>query len=359
MSVTTLKTSTEPAAWHPPQAVPRAAAEAYLLGAAGREVTLQANERAWRQLGWLPRVLATPTAVETSCELLGRRWPTPWLAAPMAHLRLAHPDAELALALGSAAQGAGMVLSSQANTPLDIVGQAIANDRQRGPLWFQLYPYGQRDDWLRLAQRAQRAGFEAIVLTVDAPVQWSHPRARAAGFALPADWPQPNLPAPVQHGSLDILLQAALRWEDVAWLRTRCPLPLILKGILHPDDARLACERHLCDALIVSNHGGRVLDGLPPTAAALPAVLEAVAQRVPVLVDGGLRCAADVAKALALGARAVLVGRPLIQALMQGGAQDVARLWRLWRDELAGTLALLGSKSIADLRASILYHHVD
>ncbi|MCS6811473.1 MAG: alpha-hydroxy-acid oxidizing protein, partial [Tepidimonas sp.] len=315
MSGATSLTAANPAAQHPQQAVPHAAADAYLLGGAGREVTLRANEAAWQRLGWLPRVLATPTAVETTCELFGRRWPTPWLAAPMAHLRLAHPDAELALALGSAAQGAGMVLSTQANTPLEIVGQAIAHDQERGPLWFQLYPYGQRDDWLRLAQRAQRAGFEAIVLTVDAPVQWSHPRARAAGFALPADWPQPNLPAPARHGSLDWLLQTALRWDDVAWLRVHCPLPLILKGILHPDDARLACERHLCDALVVSNHGGRVLDGLPPTAAVLPAVLQAVAQRIPVLVDGGLRCAADAAKALALGARAVLVGRPLIQAL--------------------------------------------
>lgn len=327
-----------------------AAAAAYFFGGTGTEVTLHANVRAWQAIGWLPQVLATPRQLDTSVTLLGRRWPTPWLAAPMAHLRLAHPDAELGAALASAVQGAGFILSTQATTPLEAVADAVRAEPQRGPLWFQLYPYGTREDWWRLAQRAQRAGFDAIVLTVDAPLQWPSAREQAAGFALPPDWPQPNLPAPAPRGALQTLLGAALRWDDVVWLRQRLDLPLVLKGVLHPQDARRICDTDLGDAVIVSNHGGRVLDGLPATAEALPAVLDAMDGRRPVLVDGGLRRPADVAKALALGADAVLIGRPVVQALASGGAQGLARFWRRWRDEFGATLALLGCSHLAGLR---------
>jgi 4-hydroxymandelate oxidase len=332
-----------------------AAAAAYFFGGAGRETTLQANEAAWQRFRLLPRVLATPSQIDTQITLLGRRWPTPWLAAPLAHLRLAHPHAELGLALACAAQGAGMILSTQATVALEEVARAVGSEATRGPLWFQLYPYGNRQDWLRLGQRAAAAGYEALVLTVDAPVQWTQPRARAAGFALPADWPQPNLPAQPPQGTLASLLAAALNWEDVAWLRQQAPLPLLLKGILHPADADYAISHGLCDGLILSNHGGRLLDGLPATAELLPAMVKAVADRVPVLVDGGLRSALDVVRALALGARAVLVGRPLIMALAEGGAPAVAALWRLWRDEFAATLALCGMAQITDLSPHLFY----
>jgi 4-hydroxymandelate oxidase len=331
-----------------------AAAHAYFSGGAGRETTLRANEAAWQRWRLLPRVLATPTAVETGVTVWGQRWPTPWLAAPMAHLRLAHVQGELGLALGCASQGAGMVLSCQSTTPLEDVARAVLPEPQRGPLWFQLYGYGGREDWLRLAQRAADAGFEALVLTVDAPVQWTHPRAKAAGFALPPDWPQPNLPAAAPRGGLSALLSSALHWDDVAWLRARAPLPLLLKGVLHPMDARRAAEEGLCDGLIVSNHGGRVLDGLPATAEVLPHVIRAVEGRMPVLVDGGLRSVIDVLRALALGASAVLIGRPLIEALTEGGALSVAAFWRHWRDELGATLALVGAGAPADLSPDLL-----
>lgn len=331
-----------------------AATAAYFFGGAGREQTLRANEAAWQRLGLLPRVLRTPQHVSTEVALFGRTWPTPWLAAPMAHLRLAHPHAETGLALASAAQGAGVVLSTQATTPLEAVAKAVLGEVDRGPLWFQLYPYGERAQWRQLAQRAADAGYEALVLTVDAPVQWPHTRARAAGFALPADWPQPNLPAAAPQGTLHSVLAAAPHWEDVAWLRAHVSLPLLLKGVLHADDARTAVDQNLCDGLIVSNHGGRVLDGLPATASVLPAIVEAVAGRVPVLVDGGLRSALDVVRALALGARAVLIGRPLIAALADGGAQAVAALWRQWRDELSALLALCGVQRPDDLHPSLL-----
>ncbi len=326
-----------------------AAAQAYFFGGAGREQTLHANEAAWQQWALLPRVLATPHDVDIGVTLLGQRWPTPWLAAPMAHLRLAHPQAERGLALACAAQGAGFVLSTQATVALEDIVAACRDEPGRGPLWFQLYPYGQRDDWLRLSERAAKAGFEAIVLTVDAPVQWTPPRARAAGFVLPPDWPQPNLPSPPPRGTIDALLMRAVRWDDVAWLRQRCPLPLILKGVLHPADASRACAQRLCDAIVVSNHGGRVLDGAVPTAVALPSVVEAVNGRVPILVDGGLRSVTDVVRALALGAHAVLIGRPLVAALADGGAPRVAQWWRHWRDELTATLALLGIGRLEDL----------
>ncbi|MCX7692168.1 alpha-hydroxy-acid oxidizing protein [Tepidimonas taiwanensis] len=331
-----------------------AAVAAYFFGGAGREETLRANEAAWQRLHLLPRVLRTPAHISTQIQLLDRTWPTPWLAAPMAHLRLAHPHAETGLALASATQGAGMVLSTQATTPLEDVARAVQGEPGRGPLWFQLYPYGTRAQWQQLAQRAADAGYEALVLTVDAPVQWPQTRARAAGFALPTDWPQPNLPAPAPQGTLQSVLAAAPRWEDVAWLRANAPLPLLLKGVLHPDDARTAVDEGLCDGLIVSNHGGRVLDGLPATAAALPAIVAAVRDRVPVLVDGGLRSALDVVRALAMGARGVLIGRPLIAALADGGAQAVASLWRQWRDELGALLALCGVEQPGELHPSLL-----
>jgi 4-hydroxymandelate oxidase len=332
-----------------------AAAQAYFEGGAGDERTLRANIEAWNTYALCPRVLRRLQAIDTGVELLGRRWPRPWLAAPMAHLALAHPSGEWGLALACAAQGAGVVLSSQANTPLEEVARAVLPESARGPLWFQLYPWGGRSDWARLLERVARAGYEAVVLTVDAPLQTGIERARAAGFALPADWPQPNLAARAPRGTLTELLAQAPDWDDLAWLRERCPLPLLLKGILHPDDARTALP--LCDGIIVSNHGGRVLDGVPATAAVLPEIVQAVAGRRPVLVDGGLRRGADVLKALALGASTVLVGRPLVAALTHHGPEGVARLWRQWHDELAAAMALCGLDRLPNRSAPILHPH--
>lgn len=336
----------------PPSA---AAARAYFDGGAGDEMTLRANVAAWRAIGLQPRVLATPARIDTRVTLLGRAWPTPLLAAPMAHLALAHPDAELGLALACAAQGAGMVLSTQATVALETVARAVLPEPARGPLWFQLYPYGRRDDWRRLIERAHAARYEAIVLTVDAPVQWPSDRAGDAGFALPANWPQPNLPAAPVGGALERLLPNALCWDDVAWLCECSPSPVLLKGITHPDDAQRAAE--LAAGVIVSNHGGRVLDGLPATAEVLQTVVSVVDGRCPVLVDGGLRRGLDALKALALGADAVLVGRPLVDALVRDGARGVATLWRGWTDELRGAMALCGAATPQDLAPALLRTH--
>lgn len=339
---------------------------AWLSGGAGDELTLRANRQAWQAQRLSQRVLRPLAGGHTRCELLGRTLTHPILLAPVAYHRLAHPDGEYATAQAAAALGAGMLLSTQSSVPVEAVVQAMRGDPGAGPLWFQLYLQPQREDTLALVARAEAAGCEALVLTVDAPVAGPRDRERRAGFRLPPgvravhldDLPQRGLPAPATSGDpaasvpgsalFDGLLRHAPTWDDVAWLRAHSRLPLLLKGVTHPDDARLALQAGAA-GLIVSNHGGRTLDGLPATAELLPAVVAAVAGRCPVLVDGGIRRGSDVLKALALGASAVLVGRPQLQALAVGGALGVAQMLRLLRDELEIAMALCGCATLADL----------
>jgi 4-hydroxymandelate oxidase len=226
----------------------------------------------------------------------------------------------------------------------------------RGPLWFQLYLQPDRHFTRDLVQRAEAAGYEALVLTVDAPVQGARDRERRAGFRLPAGVRSVNLdgmklpPARTvgvtQSALFDDLLHHAPTWEDLAWLRSITRLPVLLKGVLHPEDALLAIE-HGASGLIVSNHGGRTLDTAVSTAAAMPAVVRAVQGRAPVLVDGGIRRGTDVLKAMALGASAVMVGRPVLHGLANAGAQGVAHVLRLLRDELEIAMALTGCRTLA------------
>jgi 4-hydroxymandelate oxidase len=275
----------------------------------------------------------------------------------MAYQSLAHPDGEHATALAAAAQGAGLVFSTQASAPLDEIATAFLPEAGRGPLWFQLYLQPDRGFTQALVQRAEDAGYEALVLTVDAPVQGARDRERRAGFRLPANVSAVNLaglrnppPRALDAGQsvlFDDLLTHAPGWDDVAWLRSITRLPVLLKGILHPDDARQAIT---CGAagLIVSNHGGRTLDTAVTTAAALPRVAQAVQGDVPLLVDGGIRRGTDVLKAIGLGARAVLVGRPVLQGLANAGATGVAHVLRLLRDELEIAMALTGCRTLAE-----------
>lgn len=340
---------------------------AYLAGGAADEGTLRANRSAWDALRLAPRLLRPLAGGHTRCELFGRRLAHPILLAPVAWQRLAHPDGEFASAQAAAALGAGMVLSTQSSVPVEAVAQVMHEDPEAGPLWFQLYPQPEREDTLALLHRAEAAGCEALVLTVDAPVSGARDRERRAGFVLPAgvsavhlaDLPfggRPRQPPPVPPlGSalFDGLLRQAPTWDDVAWLRARTRLPLLLKGVTHPDDARLALGLGV-DGLIVSNHGGRTLDTMPATAALLPRVAEAVGDALPLLVDGGIRRGTDVLKALALGARAVLVGRPQVHALACGGALGVAQMLRLLRDELEIAMALCGCASLGEVNGALL-----
>jgi 4-hydroxymandelate oxidase len=330
---------------------------AYFSGGAADEITLRANAQAWQAIELLPRVMRRLAGGHTRVKLLGREWPHPIFVAPMAYQRLAHPHGEQATALAAAALGAGLVLSTQASTLLEDVARTFLPEPDRGPLWFQLYLLPDRGFMKTLVQRAEAAGFEALVLTVDAPVQGARDRERRAGFQRPADITAVNLAGRVapaaralKHGQsklFDDLMTHAPTWDDIAWLRSITSLPVLLKGVAHPDDARqaLACG---AAGLIVSNHGGRTLDTVPATAALLPRVLQAVAGDAPVLVDGGIRRGTDVLKAMALGAAAVLVGRPVLHGLANAGATGVAHVLRLLRDELEIAMALTGCSTLAD-----------
>jgi len=335
---------------------------AYFSGGAADEITLRANTHAWQHIELLPRVMRSLSGGHTRVKLLGREWPHPILVAPMAYQRLAHPHAEQATALATCALGAGLVLSTQASTLLEDVAHTFLTEAGRGPLWFQLYLLPDRGFMQSLVQRAEAAGFEALVLTVDAPVQGARDRERRAGFRRPADITAVNLagrvaPAtrslqPGQSRLFDDLMTHAPTWDDIAWLRSITSLPVLLKGVVHPDDARqaLACG---AAGLIVSNHGGRTLDTMPATADLLPRVVEAVAGEAPVLVDGGIRRGTDVLKAMALGASAVLVGRPVLHGLANAGATGVAHVLRLLRDELEIAMALTGCRTLADAPDSL------
>lgn len=336
---------------------------AYFSGGAADELTLHANRRAWEQLQLLPRVLQPLAGGHTRVQLLGRTLAHPILLAPVAYQTLAHPDGELASAHAAAALGAGLVLSTQAGVALETVARAVLTDAGRGPLWFQLYLQHDRGFTRTLVQRAEAAGYEALVLTVDAPTSGARDRERRAGFRLPPGVRAVNLdglpPAPPaaladeQSALFDGLLRHAPTWDDVAWLQAQTRLPVLLKGVLHDADARQAARLGL-DGIIVSNHGGRTLDTAPATARVLPRIVQALAGTMPVLVDGGIRRGTDVLKAMALGANAVLLGRPYVHGLAHAGAMGVAHVLRLLRDELEIAMALCGCSRLDALPADLV-----
>ena len=336
---------------------------AYFAGGAADERCLAANRHAWNAPHLQPRVLRPLAGGHTRVELLGRTLAHPILLAPVAYQRMAHPDGELASAIAASAQEAGFVLSTQASLPLETVAQAVRHDTGRGPLWMQLYLQHDAGFNRELVQRAEAAGYEALVLTVDAPCHGARDRERRAGFRLPPGISAVNLaslpPRPESalrpgHSALfDDLLAATPTWDDIARLQADTRLPLILKGILHPDDARQAARLQV-GGLIVSNHGGRTLDAAPPTADCLPRIAAALQGSLPLLVDGGIRRGTDVLKALALGASAVLVGRPYIFGLANAGAQGVAHVIRLLRDELEIAMALCGVATLDTLPDDLL-----
>ncbi|MEY4506991.1 MAG: hypothetical protein RL297_1569 [Pseudomonadota bacterium] len=320
---------------------------AYLQGGAGDEHTLRANASAWQGITLWPRVLKTSEQTHTRIFLLGREWPTPLLIAPMAHQALVHSQGEMGTALAAAAQGVGMVLSAKANSTLEDVARSTLSDPGRGPLWFQAYPMVDRQHLLDLMRRAHAAGYEALVLTVDAPVQGVRDQERRNPIAWPSHVQAVNLmPYGIKTaGTWAQCLKEAPRWSDVQWLIENAPLPVLLKGITHPEDARMAVSVG-ARGVIVSNHGGRILDGMPSSAEALPAVVQAVAGAIPVLVDGGIRRGTDVLKAMTMGATGVLLGRSVLYGLANGGALGVAHVLRLLLDELQMAMALTGSHDL-------------
>jgi 4-hydroxymandelate oxidase len=332
------------------------AAWAYFAGGAGDEWTLRENVAAFARWPLRSRVLRDLAGANTRVTLFGTELVAPIILGPIAYQRLAHPEGELATTLAASAVATAMVVSTQASVSLEAIAEQAA-----APLWFQLYLQPDRELTAELVRRAERAGYRALVVTVDAPVNGVRNREQRAGFALPAGVAAVNLagirnlPPPPDQALLfgTPLAETAPSWADLEWLRGLTRLPILLKGIVDPDDACQALAAG-ADGLIVSNHGGRALDGVPATIDLLAPVVDAVAGEVPVLMDGGIRRGIDVLRALALGASAVLVGRPQVFALAAAGAPGVAHVIRLLRGELELAMALTGCANIAAINRSVL-----
>jgi 4-hydroxymandelate oxidase len=332
-----------------------AEAWAYLDGGSADELTRRWNRGAFDALRLRGRVLGGfPGGGHTRVTLLGRTLEHPILLAPVALHKLAHPQGELATVLGAAATGTTMVVSTQASVTLE----EVARGAEGAPLWFQLYIQPDRGFTEALVRRAEAAGYEALVLTVDAPVNGVRNREHRAGFRAPPGIEHVNLrgcrAAEAGAGLCGGLMAVAPTWADVAWLRALTRLPLILKGVTEPADAVRAVDAGAA-GLVVSNHGGRTLDTLPATIEVLPRIAEAVGGRVPVLLDGGVRRGTDVVKALAAGASAVLIGRPQVHGLAVAGAPGVAHVVRILRAELEVAMALTGCATPADINRAVLW----
>jgi 4-hydroxymandelate oxidase len=331
----------------------------YIAGGGGDELTMQWNREAFERIRLEGRVLRDMASATTQVELLGMTLPHPIMVAPVAFQKLVHPDGELATVVGASALGAAMVVSTQASVLLEDIARHAA-----APLWFQMYIQHDRGFTQGLAERAAAAGYRALVVTVDAPVNGVRNREQRAGFRFPPGVSAVNLaglppqPAPqVGPGESPVfkgMLDNAPTWRDIEALAAASKLPVVLKGIVSPSDAQAAID-HGAAAVIVSNHGGRTLDTLPATIDALPRVADAVSGRIPLLLDGGIRRGTDVLKALALGARAVLIGQPCIHGLAVGGAAGVAHVLGLLRAELEVAMTLTGCRTLADIDRSVIW----
>ena len=325
----------------------------YVAGGSWDEITLAENDAAWRDFRFIPRVLTDIRKVDLAGSFLGKASALPIAIAPMAAQALAHPDAEGAMARAAAGSGIPMVLSTSASmTAAEVMAAAPAAD-----VLFQLYLIRDLGYARTLVEGAAAAGCRAIVLTVDLPVLGYRERDRRAGFVLPR---MPNVEAAQapaadlgRYAGLDEQRVIGLTWAALATIRSWSSLPLVLKGIVAPEDARIAVE-HGVAGIVVSNHGARQLDRTLCTADALEDVVTAVAGRAEVWVDGGIRRGLDVAIALSLGASGVLVGRPLYWALAAGGQTGVERAVAILREELELTLPLLGCASVTDLRRELV-----
>lgn len=332
---------------------------AYFSGGAADEYLLQRNENGPTQQIW-PRVLADLTQAHTHLSLFGQSLAYPILLAPIAYQKLAHPDGELASALGAAAMQTPYVISMQASERIEHIAQHAP-----GPQWLQWYWQPDQASSAVLLQKAVDSGVQALVLTVDAPVNGIRNTEQRAQFTLPEGIEAVNLMgfqrpilelAPAGQSPLFSrgFLTTTPQWQHIQDFIAASPLPVLLKGILHPLDARRAVDMGAA-GLIVSNHGGRVLDASPTAWQALPLVAQAVKGAVPILLDGGIRRGTDVFTALALGAQAVLVGRPYLYALAAAGASGVAHVLHILRTELEVTMALAGCATLADIQPECLF----
>ncbi|MEU1588441.1 aminotransferase class I/II-fold pyridoxal phosphate-dependent enzyme [Micromonospora sp. NPDC005710] len=323
----------------------------FVAGAAGEERTLAANRAAFDRLHLVPRVLTGSARPSAETRVLGRTWAAPLGIAPTAYHTLVDPDGEVATAAAAGSAGLPFVVSTFAGRSFEDIAKAAS-----APLWLQVYCFRDRATTRRLIERAEQAGFDALVLTVDAPRLGRRQRDIRNGFQLPVGISAANLAgtdgrSPSDHARDEF--DAGLDWSVVSWLRSISPLPILLKGILHPADARRAVDVGV-NGVLVSNHGGRQLDGVPATVDVLPAIAAEVAGAVPVLLDGGVRRGVDVLIALALGADAVLVGRPVLHGLAVDSQRGVQQVMDILVDELLDAMLLSGTATVADAGPQLL-----
>ena len=338
--------------------LPRGAYD-YFAGGAEDERTVSRNVEGYQRFVFLPRVLVDVSRVRTATTVLGASVQTPILLAPTAYQKLAHREGETATARAAGAAGSLMTVSTMATCSLEDVAKAAA-----GPLWFQLYVSPDRSRTERMIERAERAGYRALVLTVDTPRLGRRERDLRTHFKLPphlllANFAEEGKPAerwealPGRARAANDLVDPTMTWETVGWLRSASKLPIVLKGIMRPDDALRAVDAGV-SGIWVSNHGGRQLDAEQAAILALPAVAEAVAGRAEVYVDGGIRRGTDVLKALALGAVAVFIGRPFVWGLTLAGEAGVKRVLELLREELEVSMAVAGVADVASVPRDLL-----
>jgi len=312
-----------------------------IQGGAADELTVRWNREAYQHIRLRPRVLVDVSKLDTRVTLFGQELPFPILLAPTGAQGFVYPDGDLAAARGAGAARATLVISSSASSRVEEVARAAT-----GPVWFQLYVQKDRGFTRELVERAEAAGCRAICVTVDSPTQGARNREEHARAELP-ERPLPNLQG-------KDYLDAALTWKDIEWLQSFAKTPVLLKGILDPEDAALAVKAGV-SGIMVSNHGGRNLDTAPASISALPLVVDKVAGRIPVIVDGGVRRGTDVLKALALGASAVGIGRPYLYGLGVGGAQGVTRVVEILRKEFELAMMLTGRPDIAAIDRSAIW----
>ncbi|MCA8913823.1 MAG: alpha-hydroxy-acid oxidizing protein [Planctomycetes bacterium] len=330
----------------------------YFASGADAQKLKKRNRRAWDELEIRHRVLVNVADVDTSTELLGLKLPFPAMIAPMAYQRLAHSEGELATARAAAEAGVPLVVSTMANVTLEAIAAATS-----APKWFQLYCHRDRRITEDLIRRAEAAGYRAIVVTVDAPVLGRRVADERNNFDLPEGLTRANLARYEAKGGVDsgselaelfrTRQDASLTWKDIEWFKSLTRLPILLKGVVRGDDAKRASDAG-CAGLIVSNHGGRQLDASIASARALPEVVAAVEDRIPVLVDGSIEWGADILRALALGAKAVLIGRPVLWGLAVSGETGVKRVLDLYAEDFKRAMQLAGSPAVNDLGPDLL-----
>lgn len=327
----------------------------YIAGGAGDEITIRWNREAFDAMALAPRVLRDIEPIDTSLTLFGHKHSFPVLLAPTAFHRLAHPEGEVETARGAGAAGATFVVSSLSTRRLANIAPAA-----KQPLWFQFFTIQkERRGFVRdILAEVKAHGCQALVVTVDAPVTGPRNRSERARFRLPDEFETPYYPDRAgrqQSGGLPI--SGALKWSDIEWLRGQTELPLLLKGILHPEDATQAAKIGV-DGIIVSNHGGRELDTVPAAITVLPKITDALEGRIPVLMDSGIRRGTDILKALACGAKAVLIGRPYLYGLACNGAAGVEHILAILRKEFEMAMTLSGRRTLTEIDRSVLFNRV-